>query len=758
MELNKNDAEVLDRLSKSLGVEIPIVNKTNSLPDNGSDSSSKSGRQFSNFTSKSNFGCFADDKGNVVGLALCEMKLTSVPKEIFELEHLSKLNLGDNLIARIPAKISTIKKLQHLQLYGNKIKQIPDSVSELKSLTMLNVGQNRINKFPVCIAELRKLKTCYLFNNDIKVIPEAFFGYDFNIRVVRRGSAGREMYKEFRNLYIEDNPIEFPPIEIISHGKVAVLSYLSSLSEEKTPLSEAKMIVIGDGGAGKTSLVKRLTSDDYDPNEPQTHGINIESFQVQKERDVFLNIWDFGGQDIMHATHQFFLSKRSLYVLVLDGRKEEDPEYWLKHIQTFGGKSPVVIVLNKIDQHPSFDVNRKFLQQKYPAIKGFHKVSCDTGLGLEQLKNSIIDCLDYIDIISTEWPISWFNIKRKLQKIDDHFLSYDEFSTICESEGVSEMENQHALVDFLHDLGAVVHFSDFRLKDTHVLDPRWLTGAVYKIINSNILAENHGILSVDEVSTILHCSDDGYCYPLNTHHYIVNMMKKFELCYSVSDESILVPDLLDIQEPDFDFDVDGCVQLDIQYDFMPKSIMPRLIVRMNHYIKNGLRWRTGAVLHDVEIGATAVIRSDSAAKLISILVSGKNRRDFLTIIRACFFEINNSFENMLFSEKVPMPDNKSVSVSYRHLINLEEQGHEDYFPDGGDHNYNIQALLGNIRASKKFDEAEIERILNKIVKENDTKEDALEKANSILMMQPNFFGFGINLNAIVEKFWKGRKN
>ena len=35
----------------------------------------------------------------------------------------------------------------------------------------------------------------------------------------------------------------------------------------------------------------------------------------------------------MHATHQFFLSKRSLYILVLDGRKEEDAEYWLRHLK-----------------------------------------------------------------------------------------------------------------------------------------------------------------------------------------------------------------------------------------------------------------------------------------------------------------------------------------------------------------------------------------------------------------------------------------
>ena len=54
----------------------------------------------------------------------------------------------------------------------------------------------------------------------------------------------------------------------------------------------------------------------------------------------------------MHATHQFFLTKRSLYLLVLDARltqEENRVEYWLKIIQSFGGESPVLIVGNKGD-------------------------------------------------------------------------------------------------------------------------------------------------------------------------------------------------------------------------------------------------------------------------------------------------------------------------------------------------------------------------------------------------------------------------
>ncbi|MCP4146960.1 MAG: serine/threonine protein kinase, partial [bacterium] len=112
-------------------------------------------------------------------------------------------------------------------------------------------------------------------------------------------------------------------------------------------------------------------------------------------------------------THQFFLSKRSLYILVLDGRKEEDPEYWLKHIETFGGDSPVLVAINKIDEHPGFDVNRKFLRAKYPFIKGFFRLSCKTKEGIDSFFKHLRSQMDAVEHLKNLWPQSWFNVKTQ---------------------------------------------------------------------------------------------------------------------------------------------------------------------------------------------------------------------------------------------------------------------------------------------------------------------------------------------------------
>lgn len=66
------------------------------------------------------------------------------------------------------------------------------------------------------------------------------------------------------------------------------------------------------------------------------------------ERQFQVNIWDFGGQEIYHATHQFFLTGRSAYVLVCDDRKEDtDFSYWMHVVEMLSDASPLLIVQNE---------------------------------------------------------------------------------------------------------------------------------------------------------------------------------------------------------------------------------------------------------------------------------------------------------------------------------------------------------------------------------------------------------------------------
>ncbi|MFC1596485.1 COR domain-containing protein [Planctomycetota bacterium] len=691
-------------------------------------------------TTMPSLGYTLDDYGRIVGLALDIKDAFSATSP-----HVRE-RVREELVA-----VSQLRQLQRLSLAYLGTPDIPEWITEMEDLERLQLYGNRIAEIPRGLTSLQKLRYLGLGNNDIRQLSrdvlDLELGFSMDANTTEDG------------ICLWGNPLEHPPLEIVAKGRNAVLRYFGSAADSVRVLSEVKILFVGDGGSGKTSLVNRLRNRKFRDNEPQTHGINIDDWVLRAQSGpVKAHLWDFGGQEIMHATHQFFLSERSLYVLVLDGRKEEDAEYWLKHIETFGGDSPILLVLNKIDENPSFDLNRRFLESKYRGILGFFPLSCKTKRGLKPFAEALAGAVSQVDIIKTAWPEAWFQMKSRLESMDKDFISYEEYVEACKEEGVDENADQDTLVGFLHDLGTVVHFPELDLRDTHVLEPRWLTGAVYQIINSDLLAQKKGILKIASLPNVLAGGEGEFRYPVSKHPYILSLMEKFEICYHIDRGTILVPDLLQVQEPEIDFDFDEATQLRIEYDFLPKSVMPRFIVKKHADIKGDLRWRTGVVLHRPEFESTAVVRTDQSAKRITIYVSGSRPHDYLTVLRATFLEINRSYHKLRYTERLPLPDEPEATVSYGHLLQLEREGIRECYPEGATHPYDVRDLLGTVCPQPAPDAEEFAEILRQVLRESDSRQSMMAKAKDIIALQPNFMGIGININAALDAIVRRRKS
>jgi small GTP-binding protein len=643
-----------------------------------------------------------------------------------------------------------LSNLSTLSLSGNTITDI-SFLQGLKNLRELDLRFSQLTDISF-LKGLENLKYLNLIGNKISELPEAIANLGLEIDV-------DSDWVERRGLYLKGNPLKRPPIEIIRKGKKAIKAYFKSLEGEKEALNEVKVLLVGDGGAGKTSLVKQLLGKKFDKYESQTHGINIEPWDIKVgENNIKVRFWDFGGQEIMHATHQFFLSKRSLYILVLDGRKDEKTEYWLKHIESFGGDSPALVVINKIDTNPGFDVNQPFLQGKYKNIKGFYRVSCANKNGIEEFSQALGKELSKVEMLQTTWATSWFNVKTKLEKMKDHFINYEQYKEMCIKENITDAIGQDTLVEFLNDLGVVLHFKEFDLEDTHVLEPKWVTEAVYKIINSGELVECSGVLNIRDLDKILEKkTEEDYYYPKDKYRYIITLMKKFEICYGIDDETVLIPDLLAVQEPPIELDYSTALKFIIDYEFLPRSVMPRFIVNMHKDIKGDLQWRTGVVLEDRDFLSTAVVKADHEAKRIYIYVEGGQKRDYFAVLLVTLRRINQSFEKLKTTELVPMPDDPQITASYKHLIRLENRGIDVYLPGESEKEYKVKDLLGTI-AGGKPNEEEILQILRKIKTDTDTMETLFKKANDTIMLQPNFMGVGINLNKLIQKLFHKKKS
>jgi len=721
-------------------------------------------------------------------LNIFDNRLISLPPEISELKNLSQLYIHNNQLISLPPEISELKNLKHLNISRNLLTSLPSEISKLKSLTQLNISDNQLTSLPPEIHELKNLRYFDISRNQLISLPPEIL--ELNLRIEW------EKIFNFNIIYLGENPFENPPVEIVKKGREAVINYFKSLEDGKELLNEVKVLLVGDGGAGKTSLVKRIFGEEVDGNEPQTQGINIRKWVVKnRERKIKANFWDFGGQIIMHATHQFFLSKRSLYILVLDGRKDEKPEYWLKLIDNFGGESPVLVVINKIDENPAFELNRKFLQEKYPSIRGFYRLSCTSNEGVDDFSKALKEELTNVKHLEIKWPKSWFNVKSRLEeicpscpaiKVDDdcnfcNFIEYKEYETICGEEGIKNESEQNTLVDFLHDLGVILHFRDIPLLNTYVLEPEWVTNAVYKIVNSKEIAESRGVLRPDIMlpEILKQKTEADFYYPPYQYVFFVNLMNKFELSYDLGNNTVLLPASLEIQEPNFGFDYEGALRFIIDYDFLPPSVMPRFIVKMHRDIKDDLRWRTGVVLEDKNFNSSAVVRADNEAKRINIYVNGEQKRDYFAVILQKFREINNSFEKLKAIEKIPLPDKPDVTVSYKHLIKLEMRGIEMYMPDGSDNEYRVSDLLGTvinrtreralleeilriteINRSNEKEILKILRTLQEVETESDTDETLLEKISSIVSMEIPVIpvpGLSLNLSEIVRLYRKSKR-
>jgi internalin A len=435
-----------------------------------------------------------------------------------------------------------------------------------KEQTKLEISMNQLKTLPAEIGKLTNLTTLDLSGNQLKTLPAEIVEL-----------------KSLTGLYLSDNPLETPPLEIAEQGIEAILEYLRQLPEEAIEHNEAKMILVGQGDVGKTCLAKRLIYDEF-IEDKSTEGIDILKWAIiaptTDGEEIKLNVWDFGGQEIYHAIHQFFLTKRSVYLLVWNARKSQDYEhiyYWLHAIEAFGEDSPIVLVLSKWNEQDD-DLNMKELREKFPQIIGLYKIDSEDGKGIPALKDIISETAWHLPHMRTPWPESWYNVRERLERDGRNWIGYEELKRICQSEGLNNKQTE-ILDEYLHDLGVIIHFRDrLELRDMVILNSEWATKAVYTILDTHSILDQGGILLHSELDQIL----DSNIYPSDIFPKLLGLMNKFELAFELPDKkSHLVAELLPKTEPEFGWDETNNLRFYYHYDFLPAGVITRFIVLMH---------------------------------------------------------------------------------------------------------------------------------------------------------------------------------
>jgi len=598
-----------------------------------------------------------------------------------KLTGLQSLYLRDNKISDI-SSLGKLAGLQSLDLSNIEISDI-SSLGKLTGLQSLYLSNNQISDIS-SLGKLTGLQSLCLRNNQLNKIPE----FVFHIR---------------NAVNLAGNPINKPPLEIINQGNQAVLDWFAATREK---LNEIKIILIGEPKAGKTSLLKKLKGLRFNKNEKQTDGVNIEdiafgkcaTFKEQASiHDITGHFWDFGGQEIMNATHQLFLTRRSIYVLVLDARKDaNNPEQirtWLQRVKTTGGKSPVIVLANQIDEHRGFGFeNQRELQDEFKLKEeDFIKISCKTDENIDMLKKRLAEVIPTAELFQTEIDERWIAIKNRLQKETKkkYFLNEHRFTEICKEENLTEKDGQRNAISFFHDLGFVLHFKDLSqdLAEYYVLNPYWITYGTYQVLTSEHASKNKGIVTKDDLEFIINDEKDKkstyrpmnyekIIYSPSERFFLMNILCKFKLCFHVPSLKIyIIPDLLGTTEPLVTNEIrqaEKNIQFEYVYDtYLPKSVMPNIMAEMHHAINIEHMWRTGCVVQNGNCKALVT----SYKNRIKIIVIGeyKQKREFLAIIRSVIDKINEKLSGNI-NRVIPLPGTDNMYVDYNELLEMEKDG------------------------------------------------------------------------------------
>jgi signal recognition particle receptor subunit beta len=429
------------------------------------------------------------------------------------------------------------------------------------------------------------------------------------------------------------------------------------------PLYEAKILIVGEEEAGKTSLAKKITDDNYrlQPREPSTQGIDVSrwDFTLPNGHPFRVNIWDFSGQEIYHQIHQFFLTERSLYAFVVDDRQEHtDFDYWLKIIELLSNHSPVLLIQNEKDDLFELPARGRpcqvndLLRGEFDNLKEVLTTNLKNDRGLPQIKAAIQTYLSRLPHVGIPLPKLWVKVRAALENDPRNSVTLDEYCHLCRLNGLTDREDMLRLSRYLHDLGICLHFqNDLVLKHTVILKPEWATTAVYRVLETEIIRQNFGYFKQSDISAIWRNTEYAHL-----QDELLHLMMRFQLCYEISTRPghYVAPQLLWSQPPHYDWDDTHNLFLRYKYEFMPKGILTRVSVELHHLIEDQTQvWRNGVILNQNGARAEIIEHYRDLKGEIKIRVSGRNKKELLTLIHRQFQKAHDSYERLKYQTFIP---------------------------------------------------------------------------------------------------------
>lgn len=425
---------------------------------------------------------------------------------IGQLTELIELNLTSNAIESIEP-LAKLTKLKQLWLSINTFRDI-SVLKYLDQLEVLGIAACGITDIRV-LQGLKKLRFCYLQNNSlVDISPLLFFIKNGAKIVLDPSNLSGNISDEFA-FVLFGNPINTPPIEVIMQGNDNIIKYFNQLKAAKplevSNINYLKLVLAGNSTVGKTYLSTYLqTGQVPEGDNKSTHVLNIVDWkpaflQNTQDSETHIKIFDFGGQDYYHDTHNLFYSGNTAYVLMwdtpsnclqevyIDNKYNHDNffiEYWLEAIRSFTRPretaipianidnlnnterkeqkfdSPILLLQNKIDIAQS-RVDQQHLTSRYNNIWGFYDMALKGKKRLGSF-NELLE--DFFNALSTTgrrlFKYQQFLLEQFQQDRAFQILSLTEFHELCNDllqkstyHNQIDVSEAEVIMNIMHNIG-----------------------------------------------------------------------------------------------------------------------------------------------------------------------------------------------------------------------------------------------------------------------------------------------------------------